>query len=148
VCAEFGALDDAYWRHLAQHGVKAGEDGRFSLRYDPAISRGLPPHLDPELPIGPEFLRGIDLWKVWDSVHCPVLVLRGEHSHVLPEDVLHEMRRRKPDIHVADIPGVGHVPALASDFQIEVVRKFLLAEDMEVSTAGTEASRELSQSLG
>jgi hypothetical protein len=29
------------------------------LRHDPAFARGLPVHMDPELPIGPEFLRGM-----------------------------------------------------------------------------------------
>lgn len=131
VCAEFGPLDDAYWQHLVEHGVKRGADGNLLLRYDPAISRGLPVHLDPELPLGAEFLRGIDLWSVWDCIRCPVLVLRGENSRVLPDDVVHEMRRRKPDLLVAEIPGVGHVPALASDHQIGIVRDFLLADEPE-----------------
>lgn len=143
VCAEFGTLDDAYWRHLAEHSVKQGEDGQISLRHDPAISRGLPVHLDPELPIGPEFLRGIDLWRIWDSVRCPVLVLRGENSRVLPEEVVQEMQRRKPDLLVAEIPEVGHVPALASDQQIGIVRDFLLADDVEALDIGTELGHDL-----
>jgi pimeloyl-ACP methyl ester carboxylesterase len=126
VCIEFGQLDDDYWKHIAEHGVSRGDDGRYTLRYDPAISRGLPTHMDPELPIGPEFLRGIDLWTVWDAVKCPVLVLRGANSEVLPRDVVEEMRRRKPDLQVAEFAGVGHVPALATPDQIKVVRDFLL----------------------
>jgi len=125
VCAEFGELDDDYWRQMAEHSSARREDGRYVLRHDPAISRGLPVHMDPELPIGPEFLRGIDLWNVWDAVKCPVLVLRGADSQVLPRDVVEEMQRRKPDLQVAEFAGVGHVPALATPDQIEVVRKFL-----------------------
>ena len=128
VCAEFGHLDDDYWRRLAEHSVAQGEDGRYVLRHDPAIGRGLPVHMDPELPIGPEFLRGIDLWNVWDAIDCPVLVLRGAESEVLPRDVVDEMRRRKPDLQVVEFAGVGHVPALATPDQIEVVRSFLLGE--------------------
>lgn len=126
VCIEFGQLDDDYWHHIAEHGVSRDDDGRYTLRYDPAISRGLPVHMDPELPIGPEFLRGIDLWTVWDAVKCPVLVLRGANSEVLPREVVEEMRRRKPDLQVAEFAGVGHVPALATPEQIKVVRDFLL----------------------
>lgn len=125
VCAEFGQLDDEYWRRLAEHSVTRREDGRYAVRYDPAISRGLPVHMDPELPIGPEFLRGIDLWNVWDAVKCPVLVLRGADSQVLPRDVVEEMQRRKPDLRVVEFAGVGHVPALATPDQIEAVRDFL-----------------------
>jgi len=126
-CADFGPVDDDYWRHLAAHSVRQQDDGSYALRYDPEISRGLPVHLDPELPIGPEFLRGIDLWSVWDAVRCPVLVLRGEKSAVLPRETVEEMQRRKPDLRVAEIPGVGHVPALADASQIALVRDFLKA---------------------
>jgi pimeloyl-ACP methyl ester carboxylesterase len=124
-CRSFGEIDDEFWRHLADHAAVRSADGSYRLRYDPAISRGLPVHLDPELPIGPEFLHGIDLWAVWDAVRCPVLVLRGAESEVLPREVVDEMRRRKPDIEVVEFGGVGHVPALASRDQIEVVRNFL-----------------------
>jgi pimeloyl-ACP methyl ester carboxylesterase len=128
-CSSFGDLDEAFWQHLADHAAMRDDDGSYWLRYDPAISRGLPVHLDPELPIGPEFLRGIDLWTVWDAVRCPVLVLRGAESEVLPGDVIDEMRRRKPDITVVEFAGVGHVPALASRDQIDVVSRFLAAPD-------------------
>lgn len=128
-CRTFGQLDDEFWRHLAEHAAVREADGGYRLRYDPAISRGLPVHLDPELPIGPEFLRGIDLWTAWDAIRCPVLVLRGSESEVLPRDVVDEMRRRKPDLRVVEFAGVGHVPALASGHQIEVVREFLASPD-------------------
>lgn len=130
VCSEFGRLDDDYWRQMAMHSATQRDDGRYVLRHDPAISRGLPVHMDPELPIGPEFLRGIDLWNVWDAVRCPVLVLRGADSQVLPREVVDEMRRRKPDLQVAEFAGVGHVPALATPDQIEVVRAFLLSDHL------------------
>lgn len=125
VCKEFGSLDDDYWRQMAEHSSKQRDDGRYILRHDPAISRGLPVHMDAELPIGPEFLRGIDLWNVWAAVQCPVLVLRGAESQVLPKEVVEEMRRRKPDLQVAEFEGVGHVPALATPDQIGVIRDFL-----------------------
>ena len=128
-CSSFGALDDDFWRHLALHAAIPDADGGYRLRYDPAISRGLPVHLDPELPIGPEFLHGIDLWAIWDAVRCPVLVLRGAASEVLPSDTVAEMRRRKPDLQVVEFSGVGHVPALASREQIEPVIEFLGAPD-------------------
>jgi pimeloyl-ACP methyl ester carboxylesterase len=128
-CESFGQLDDEYWQHLARHAAVREDDGSYRLRYDPAISRGLPVHLDPELPIGPEFLRGIDLWAIWDALRCPVLVLRGAESEVLPRATVEEMQRRKPNVKVAEFNAVGHAPALASRDQIEVVREFLSAAD-------------------
>ncbi len=128
-CRSFGELDEPFWQHLARHAALQEADGSYRLRYDPAISRGLPVHLDPELPLGPEFLRGIDLWSSWAAVRCPVLVLRGAESEVLPRQIVDEMQRRKPNLQIVEFAGVGHVPALASVDQIDVVRKFLNAPD-------------------
>ena len=125
VCASFGPLTAAQWRHLARHGARR-LNGRYELRYDPAIGEGLHGHIDPEFPIGPDLMRGIDLWNIWSKVQCPTLVLRGELSEVLLPATLAEMKSRKPDLEVAEFPGVGHAPALMSDEQIRVVKRFLL----------------------
>jgi pimeloyl-ACP methyl ester carboxylesterase len=124
VCAPFGPLSDEQWRHLARHGARR-VNGHYELRYDPAIGEGLHGHIDPEFPIGPDLMRGIDLWNVWSKVQCPTLVLRGERSEVLLPATLAEMKSRKPDLQVAEFPGVGHAPALMSDEQIRVVKQFL-----------------------
>jgi pimeloyl-ACP methyl ester carboxylesterase len=125
VCAPFGALTDEQWRHLAVHGVAQQDDGAYALRYDPALNRAFHGHRDPELPPGPDFLRGVDLWSTWDQVACPVLVLRGEASEVLERATVVEMKRRKPDVESVEFAGVGHAPALMSADQIEAVRAFL-----------------------
>ena len=126
VCAPFGPLTDAQWRHLAIHSARCDTDGEYLLRYDPGIGEGLHGHIDPEFPIGPDLLRGIDLWNVWSKLECPTLVLRGAQSEVLLKKTLDEMRSRKPDLEVAEFAGVGHAPALMSAEQIRVVREFLL----------------------
>jgi pimeloyl-ACP methyl ester carboxylesterase len=126
VCAPFGPLSDGQWRHLAQHSAKRSADGDYQLSYDPRIGEGLHGHIDPEFPIGPDLLRGIDLWNVWSKVECPTLVLRGAESEVLLKRTLDEMRERKPDVEIVEFPGVGHAPALMSAEQIRVVREFLL----------------------
>lgn len=125
VCAPFGPLTDAQWRHLAQHSARQNGDGGYALRYDPGIGEGLHGHIDAEFPIGPDLLRGIDLWNVWSKIECPVLVLRGANSEVLLKNTLEEMRKRKPDVEVVEFAGVGHAPALMSTDQIRVVKKFL-----------------------
>jgi pimeloyl-ACP methyl ester carboxylesterase len=123
--AAFGPLTERQWEHLIQHSVKRREeDGRWYLRFDPAIGKWNA-QSDPELPIGPEFLRGIDLWAVWNAVTCPVLVLRGANSEVLPAPTVQEMRRRKPGTQSVEFAGVGHAPALFDAKQIGAVREFL-----------------------
>jgi len=129
VCEPFGPLTDAQWRHMAEHGARRDNGSQSSpwvLSYDPAIGEGLHGHIDPEFPMGPDLLRGIDLWNVWSKVECPTLVLRGSDSEVLLKKTLDEMKARKPDLEVVEFPGVGHAPALMSADQISAVRRFLL----------------------
>lgn len=129
VCAPFGPLTDEQWRHLAFHSASRGEGAQSSeyyLRYDPAIGDGLHGHIDPEFPIGPDMMRGIDLWNIFSKVTCPTLLLRGKESEVLLPRTVAEMRERKPDLEVVEFEGVGHAPALMSADQIRVVRDFLL----------------------
>ncbi len=126
-CAAFGPLTDEQWRHLAEHSAAAGDDGRYHLRYDPAIGDTMRVNSpDPELPLGPNFLAGIDLWSTWAEVRCPTLVLRGAESDVLSRDTLERMRALRPDTEVLELPGIGHAPALMSYDQIAAVREFLL----------------------
>ena len=122
--APFGPLTERQWAHLVEHSIRQGDDGRWYFRFDPAIGEWSA-HADPELPIGPTFLRGIDLWTVWNAVDCPTLVLRGAQSDVLLPGTVEEMRRRKPATRVVEFEGVGHAPALFDAKQIEAVRGFL-----------------------
>jgi pimeloyl-ACP methyl ester carboxylesterase len=126
VCATFGPLTDAQWRHLAQHSARREDDGSYVMRYDPAIAQGMRGHVDAEFPMGPDVLRGIDLWNVWSKVACPTLVLRGAESDVLRANTLREMKERKPDMEAIEFAGVGHAPALMSAEQISAVKRFLL----------------------
>jgi pimeloyl-ACP methyl ester carboxylesterase len=128
VCASFGPLTDAQWRHLARHGARPTKDGPYELRYDPKIGDGLHGHVDPEFPLGPDLLRGIDLWNVWTKLEIPTLVLRGAESDVLRPITVQEMRSRKPDVEVVEFAGVGHAPALMNEDQIGVVKEFLLRD--------------------
>ena len=77
--------------------------------------------------MGPDMLRGIDLWNVWGKVTCPTLVLRGAESDVLlGEHPGRKCRSRKPDLEIVEFAGVGHAPALMSADQISAVKQFLL----------------------
>jgi pimeloyl-ACP methyl ester carboxylesterase len=58
-------------------------------------------------------------------VRCPVLVLRGELSRVLPRNVADTMLDVRPDARLIEIPGCGHVPSLMTEDQVTLVRDFL-----------------------
>lgn len=113
--AGFGPLSDGQWTHLTQHSIERDTDGRYRLIYDPAIAK--PFHQKP--------IEDIDLWAVWDSIQCPVLVIRGAESDLLLADTAAEMQRRGPPMNLVELAGVGHAPALMADDQIALVRDWL-----------------------
>ena len=116
VHAPFGALDDGYWRHMAQHSHRLLPDGRFAMHYDPAIAQPIR-----QAPPGP-----VDLTALWSLVQVPVLLLRGAESDVLDEETAQEMALR-PGVECVTLPGIGHAPALADPAQIALVARFLVA---------------------
>ena len=118
IAATFGNLSDEQWRHMTIHGTRQLEDGRYTFAYDPGIAKNFRT-LD---------LKDIDLWSMWDAIHCPTLVLRGEHSDVLDHADAVTMTERGPKAKLIEFPGMGHAPALMADDQIAVVRNWLLAD--------------------
>ncbi len=116
VCAPFGRLEEAQWQHLVEYGTRRCDDGACEMAYDPAIGE----------PFRRLALSGdIDLWPVYESIRCPVLVLRGMESDVLTQATLAEMASRGPRAQTAEFTHVGHAPALMAQNQIAVVRGFL-----------------------
>ena len=73
----------------------------------------------------------MDLWKYWDAIKVPILVIRGQQSDLLPETVLKDMVRRNRNVSVHTVQNCGHAPALIAADQIEVVSKFL--DDVDAS---------------
>ncbi|HRZ05003.1 MAG TPA: alpha/beta hydrolase, partial [Candidatus Competibacteraceae bacterium] len=100
------------------HSSRQLEDGRYTLAYDPGIAENFKTLA----------LKDIDLWPVWDTIHCPTLVLRGEHSDVLDHPDAVAMTERGPKAKLVEFSGMGHAPALMADDQIAVVRDWLLAD--------------------
>ena len=117
---EWGELTDAQWRHFARHAARREGDG-YRLHYDPRIGH----LLGGALPLSP----GISFWDAWYRVRCPVLLLRGEESQILPRSVADTMLAARPAAQLVEIPGCGHAPALVSAEQIEMVGEFLSASE-------------------
>jgi pimeloyl-ACP methyl ester carboxylesterase len=112
---DWGDLSDDQWRHMAAHAARKTDDG-YRLHYDPQIAQLLQ-----SFPFAP----GIFLWDAWYRVRCPVLLLRGERSAILPPSVAQSMIDAKPDTRFAEFADCGHVPALMDEEQIDIVRNFL-----------------------
>ena len=119
VLAPFGRLGDAEWFHLTTHSIARDPQGHFRLLVDPGIGRVFQPVM----------FFNLSMWKQWESIHCPVLLLRGEHSDLLPRDVAHSMTLRGPRAKLVEFPGCGHAPALMDHRQIGTVVNWLTRED-------------------
>src|SRR5207249_12630 len=86
------AADPALLEHLAREGIVERE-GRFVYRFDPA-SNGV--------------RQPVDIWPLLGRIAAPTLLVRGEHSRVLPRAMAQEMADRIPRVRLAEIPGAYH----------------------------------------
>ena len=112
---DWGDIDEAQWAHLVRHGARR-VDGGWRLHYDPRIALLAQP-----VPFAP----GLYFWDAWYRVRCPVLLVRGERSGVLPAAIAEAMIEAKPRTRLVEIAGAGHAPALMSAAEIEAVRDFV-----------------------
>jgi pimeloyl-ACP methyl ester carboxylesterase len=126
-CAPFGPLSDKQWAALASFGARRRPDGAYSLDFDPGIIESLRRGGHEELHFGADFLFGVDLWRVWDKVKSPTLLLRGEESPLLTRATAERMLARGPETKLIEFPGIGHAPWLKNDEQITLLREFLRA---------------------
>ena len=108
-------LTDKQWKHLARFGFRNSDDGRLALHYDPVIGQYA----------RAAAVQDIDLWALWQQVHCPQLLLWGELSDVLTQDTVCRMQQLNPDLDLVSWPGIGHAPSLMEPQQIQAVVDWL-----------------------
>jgi pimeloyl-ACP methyl ester carboxylesterase len=89
-------------------------DNKLSLAWDPAIAQ-------PILAVN----QDVNLWWAYDRIRCPVLLLRGLRSDVLPTPIAQEMIQRGPRAELVELPKIGHAPALMDPTQIAIIAEFL-----------------------
>jgi len=118
IYASFGPLTDAQWQYLTQHSAQLTEEGNYRLAYDPMIAKTLQQVV---------LLKDVDLWSIWNTISCPVLVLHGEQSDLLKTETIEQMQATHPNTQAVTFAGVGHAPALQDEQQIGVVKEWLKA---------------------
>lgn len=84
--------DPGLLTHLAEAAFVA-RNGGFSLRFDPAAYAERHP---------------VDLWPLVPRVTTPTLLIRGEHSPVLPRDTAARLRDALPAARLVEVPGAYH----------------------------------------
>ena len=105
---------DEQWQRFARITFRE-RDGRWVPDWDPAIARTL----DDPVP---------DLWPLWrGAARVPLLLVHGEASDILAAATVARMRKSRPDMAVATLPGIGHAPTLSEPRAAAAIDRFLEA---------------------
>ena len=120
ISASFGPHTAEQWLALSRPMFKPDGEGRFKLHYDPSIA----------VPFGAvtaEMAAAGEaaMWRAYDAIQCPTLLLRGADSDLLSVETAQAMAQRGPKARLHEIAGVGHAPTLVQADQIAVVQEFL-----------------------
>jgi pimeloyl-ACP methyl ester carboxylesterase len=84
--------DPGLLAHLGREGI-AQRDGRYLYRFDPATSGQRQP---------------ADAWPLLERITAPTLVVRGEHSPILPMPMAQDILKRVPRVRLVEIAGAYH----------------------------------------
>lgn len=115
VYAGFGDLTDQQWDNMLAFGQRTLDNGKLTLNHDPDISRNF---IDKPL-------DDIDLWTVWSTIKQPVLVIQGENSDLLSNEISEKMTTTGPKATRVIIPNTGHAPALMNKHDIGMIERWL-----------------------
>jgi len=130
----FPEMPQEFWNAFARKSYKDGVNGK--------------PELDSDLKIGDAIrftakaarvlgilkslrllrtVRGVPLdpWVSFRAITMPCLVLRGETSDILSEEIIDRMQAIKPDLVRATIPERGHAPLLDEPESLSAIDAFL-----------------------
>jgi pimeloyl-ACP methyl ester carboxylesterase len=110
----FGKLAKKQWQKMALYSAFE-EDYGYRMHYDPKIGDAFRSSYS---------FYNFDLWKYWDDIDCPSLLLRGELSTFFPQAVADKMCQRGSDVYFSEVKNVGHAPMLNSKTEINTIKKF------------------------
>lgn len=113
------AFDEAGWREVAESTYARGADGLLHPRWDIRVVDAM----------RTENPGGTDLWPLFRALgHVPLLLFWGQESDLLSASTVARMRRERPDMAVAGLPGVGHAPRLVEPLAVAALDRILEAQ--------------------
>jgi len=116
-CAHFTDVSKDDWETYARQTF-AEENGRFALRYDPALARTLDA-VTPDAPMP-------QLWPQFETLAgIPLMGIRGGNSDILSADTFAEMGKRHPRFESLVVKGQGHAPLLLDAPTISAIVEFV-----------------------
>lgn len=121
VSSSFGPHSDEQWNKLAGDVLRQEPGGAWVRHYDLAVADGFK-----AMSIDRADHDQAALWRAYDAIACPTLLVRGELSDLLSNETAQAMTVRGPRPQLVEIPGVGHAPTFVHADQIAIARAFLL----------------------
>lgn len=117
---QWPSLDDASLDRLVGNSLMKGEDGLYSNRYDRRLADIATKAAIPEIDF---------LWDALTRIQCPTLVMRGEHSPILDDEIAGRMVSSLSDGRLYVFGDTGHsLPRLRPEKFASVLRAFLSDE--------------------
>ncbi len=123
ISQSFGPHTREQWLALSRPMLKADDasgSAGFRLHYDPRLAVPLRAFTPALAAAGTAML-----WRGYDAIACPTLLLRGADSDLLSPATAQAMTERGPKARLHEFTGVGHAPMLVDPGQVAVVRDFL-----------------------
>jgi pimeloyl-ACP methyl ester carboxylesterase len=119
---QWPSLDEVSLRRMIQNSLEQGEDGTYSNRYDRRLADITTKAAIPEIDF---------LWDSLTHVQCPALVMRGERSPILDDEISGRMVRSLPHGQLYVFKDTGHsLPRLRPEGFASAVRAFLNDEPL------------------
>lgn len=115
----FGPHDDEQWDALTRH-IFRRQDGMWVKHYDTGLAVPFSVQ-DPAALVAGEQL----LWHAYETIDCPILLVRGAESDLLSTATAQEMLARNRRARLVEFAGVGHAPTLMAADQVQAVEDFL-----------------------
>lgn len=124
ISSSFGPHTPAQWLALSRpmlRPVNSAPDSPLRLHYDPAMAVPFKQATEASTLEGEAVL-----WRLYDHITAPTLLLRGQLSDLLTPATAHAMTERGPHARLVEFAGVGHAPTLVAQDQVAAVVGFLL----------------------
>ena len=69
--------------------------------------------------------KDIELWAVWNLINKPVLLIYGENSDIMKENIVQKMQETGPKAKTFKVSECGHAPQLMQDNEINAILEFI-----------------------
>lgn len=116
--APFGTRSEQQWHEMAVQCSRRLGNGKWVSHYDPKIVG----QFDPSKP-------AVTIWPLFESISCPMMLIHGLQSDVLPLEIAEKMQQVKPGMAYLPISGCGHAPGLHVESHIKPVVEYISSEE-------------------